>query len=290
MNDIQVAAGAPAVFLHPGFAGTKPNVPSGSASLLPEPQSPSDDDAIAGLLALESRSRNLSLSRGIRNIQSLRQERRVEWEKQKASVAEAARAQEESSFWGSVGEICGVIGKVAAVVTSAAVAVSTGGAGLPFVLAVAGACLSATALAQGEFEILQELGVDAETSAWIELGMGIGGVACTGTAAIFGGAAAATQAQKVASTAEKISTAAAGGTTIVAGVAIRRKYAADVDAEERYADAASSHLEETRLDRMFARILDDLEESEKSYRQTTRLAKGAMEMKDSTLLLSIRRN
>jgi hypothetical protein len=290
MNDIQVATGTPAVFLDSTYTGANPGVPIGQPSLLPEPQPLSDGDALAGFLALESRARNLSLGRAIRNIEALRQERRVEWEKQKAALLEAARAHEDSGFWGSIGKICGAIGKVAAVVSSAAVAVSTGGAGLPLVLAVAGVCLSTAALAQGEFDILQELGVDAEVSEYIELGLVLGSVVCTAGAAYSGGAETATRFQKIASTAEKVSTAAAGGATITAGIATCEKFAADADAEDRYADAATAHLNETRLDRMLTRILDDLEDNERQYRQTVRVAKGAMEIEDNTVLLSIRRN
>ena len=290
MNDIHVATSAPAGFVEPAYADTKPGVPVGEALLLPEPQFLSDDDALAGFLALESRSRNVSLSRAVRNIDALRQERRVEWEKQKAALCEAAKAHEDSGFWGSIGEICGTIGKVAAVVTSVAAAVSTGGAGLPFALAVAGACLSTAALAQGEFQILQELGVDGETAGYIELGLVVGGVVCTGAAVWMAAPKSATQLDLVADTTKKVSTAAAGAATIAAGVALGNKYAADAKAEDCYADAAAAHLNETRLDRMLTRILDELEESERSYRQTVRATQGVIEIEDNTVLLAIGRN
>ena len=289
MNEIHVATIVPAVLVGPAYGDTKPGVPSGQASLLPEPQPLSDDDAMAGFLALESRSRSVSLSRAVRNIGALRQERRVEWEKQKAALCEAAKAHEDSGFWGGIGEICGTIGKVAAVVTSVAAAVTTGGAGLPFALAVAGACLSTAALAQGEFQILQELGVDGKTAGYIELGLVAGGVICTG-AAVWMTAPSATQSERVADTMKKVSTATAGAATITAGVAIGKKYAADAKTEDCYADAAAAHLEETRLDRMLARILDELEESERSYRQTVRAAQGVMEIEDNTVLLALGRN
>src|SRR5688572_25754130 len=109
MNDIQVTPAAPAVFLNPAYPAAKSGVPSGDAALLPDPQPLSDDDAIAGFLALESRGRNLSLNRAVRNIDALRHERRVEWEKQKAALCEAAKAHEDSGFWSSIGEICGTI-------------------------------------------------------------------------------------------------------------------------------------------------------------------------------------
>jgi hypothetical protein len=290
MNDIQVTPAAPAVFLNPAYVVAKSGASSGDTSLLPDPQPLTDNDAIAGFLALESRGRNLSLNRAVRSIDALRQERRVEWEKQKAALCEAAKAHEDSGFWGNVGEICGTIGKVAAVVTSMAVAVGTGGASAPFVLAVAGACLSTAALAQGEFQILQELGVDAEASEYIELGLAVGAVVCTGAAAFMAAPESATQFEKVANAMKKVSTAAAGATTITAGIAIGNKYAADAQAGDCHADAATAHLNETRLDRMLTRILDELEESEKSYRQTVRAAQAAIEIEDNTILLSIGRS
>jgi hypothetical protein len=290
MNDIHVTPGAPSVLMDHAYASVNAAIPPGQTSLLPEPRTLSDNDAIAAFLMVESRSRNLSLGRGVRNIQALREERRTEWEKQKTALLEAAKAHEDSGFWGSIGEMCEAIGKVAAVVTSVAVAVGTGGAGLPFALAVAGACLSTAALAQGEFDILQELGVDAEISGYIELGLAVGGVVCTGAAAFMAAPQSATQFEKVASTAEKVSTAAAGAATITAGVAVGNKYAAEANAGDCYADATTAHLNETRLDRMLTRILDELEESERSYRQMVRAAQGAMEIEDNTVLLSIRRN
>jgi hypothetical protein len=290
MNDVQVASTASAGFLDPGYAGATPTVPSGPTSLLPQPQPLSDEDAMAGLLALESRSRSVSLARTISNINSLRKEQRVEWEKQKAALFEAAKAQEDSGFWGSVGKICGAIGKVAAVVTSVAVAVGTGGAGLPLTLAVAGACLSTAALVESEFDVLQKLGVDAQTSDWIEFGLAIAAVGCTVGAAWTGGANSATQLEKAADTAEKVSSAAAGGATITSGIATRKKYAADADAEDRFADATSARLNEARYNRMLLQILDDLEESERSYRHTVGAAKGAAQIEDNTLLISIGRN
>ena len=290
MNDIQFASVAPGQVVDPGYTTANASFPSTQPSLLPEPLAIPDDDAIAGFLALEARTRTLNLGRAVQNIQNLRKEQRVEWEKQKAALFEAARAAEDSGFWGSVGKICGTIGKVAAVATSVAVAAGTGGAGLPFVLAIAGACLSTGAIAQGEFNVLEKLGVDASTSGWIEMSLAVAGVACTAGAAWAGGAESASRFQKIAETAGKVSSAAAGGATVTAGIATGKKYAADAEARDCYADAESARINESRLGQLLIRILDDLEESEKSYRQTVAAAKGAMEIEDNTLLISIRRN
>jgi hypothetical protein len=220
----------------------------------------------------------------------VRQEQRLEWEKQKTALLEAARAQEDSGFWGSIGKLCGTIGKVAAVVSSVAVAVTTGGAGLPLVLAVAGACLSTAAIAQGEFKVLQELGVDDEASAWIELGLGLSGIACTAGAAFAGGTESVMRFQKMAATAEKVASAGAGAVTVSAGVATRNQYAADADSKDHFADAASARLNQTCLDQMLIRILDHLEESEESYRHTVGRAESAIDLEDNTYLIATRSN
>jgi hypothetical protein len=290
MNEIQGTTGASTVSLQPYQAVAPPGLPSAPTSLLLEPPSLSDDDAVADLLAVEARSRSSNLNRAIRNIQNLRQEQRVAWEKQKAALLEAARAQEDSGFWGGLGKLCGTIGKVAAVVTSVAVAAGSGGAALPLVLGVAGACLSTAAVAQGEFEVLQKLGVDDELSRWVELGLAVGGVACTAGAAWTSAAKSATELQRIATTAERVSSAAAGGVTLTAGIATGKERAADANAQDRFADAASARLDQSRLDDALLRILDDLEESEQAYRHTVGRAKGTFEIEDNTLLASIGRN
>ena len=134
------------------------------------------DEALAGFLVLEAMSRGVGLDAAIKNVNQLRQQKQAEWEKQKAALMEAMKAKEHSSFWGKLGKICGTLGKIAAVVASVAVAVGTGGAGAPLVLAVAGACLSAAALAQGEFHILQKLGVSDKVAGYIEIGMAVASV------------------------------------------------------------------------------------------------------------------
>jgi hypothetical protein len=287
MNEVQIA---PIVAFLPRADPAVPDqVSLAPTLLLPQPQPVNDEDALSGLLILQSRSRTIAMDRTVANINSLRQEQQEEWERQKAALFQAAQAQEESSFWGSIGEVCGVVAKVAAVAASAALAVSTAGAGTPFVLAVAGACLSGAAMAQGEFHVLEKLGVDSVDAGWIEIGLCLTGASCSFGAA-WQGAASLNGLQDMATTAGRIASGVSGASTLAQAGATKAKSDADSEMEERYADAESAQLEESRLQQLFARILDDLQASEDSYRKTVTAINGATETRDSTLLIATRSN
>jgi hypothetical protein len=291
MSQLQIAfAGVPAA---PGTDGLwAPSSPSADEedSLLPTPLSECEGDALAGLLALASESRRLGMTRAIENVNYLRSEQRAEWENQKAAIFAAAEAREDGGFWESVGKVCGAVGKVAGVVAAVAVVVGTGGAGAPLVLAAAGAVLSGAALAEGEFQILDKLGVDAKAAPWIQAGLALAGAACTMGAAYVGGAQTVTQLQKAVHVTGKVTTIGGGAADVAQGVAIIGKAKADEKVENCNADFLRANLEATRAEQMLIRILDDLEEGEKSFRRTVGVVKDSMQIQENTLLLASGRN
>ncbi len=265
----------------PASAGSNP------ANLLLAPSDHVDpDEALSGFLVLEAMSRGVGLEAAIKQVNQLRQEKRAEWEKQKAALMEAMKAKEHSSFWGKLGKICGTIGKIAAVVASVAVAVGTGGAGLPVVLAVAGACLSSAALLQDQFHILQKLGVSDKAAGYIEIGMAVGGVACSFGASMLKGAEAVSSFQKIMNTGEKVVAIGGAVATGAAGVAAIEKGRADGEAEDRYADAARAKLDESHFEQLLIWVLDQLDSSEKEHRKTVNGVKDAIETRDATLAIA----
>ena len=184
MNDVSTVRASQSVapYTDPSSSGSVTT--SANSNLLPGPTADvNPDDALAGFLVLEAMSRGVGLDTAIKNVNELRKQKHAEWEKQKAALMEAMKQKEESSFWGKLGKVCGTLGKIAAVVASVAVAVGTGGAGAPLVLAVAGAALSSAALVQGEFHVLQKLGVSDKVSGYIEIGMTLASVGCAGAPA-----------------------------------------------------------------------------------------------------------
>jgi hypothetical protein len=199
---------------------------------------------------------------------------------------EAMKQKEESSFWGKLGKVCGTLGKVAAVVASVAVAVGTGGAGAPLVLAVAGAALSSAALVQGEFHVLQKLGVSDKVSGYIEIGMTLASVACSLGASALKGAEAVSTFQKTMGYATKAIGVVGAGAAGAQGVAVIKKSRADGAAEDAYADAAQARLHESHFQWLLLAVLDDLDNSEKEHRRTVSRVTDAIETRDMTLTIA----
>jgi hypothetical protein len=263
------------------------SAPAGHANILVTPNDHIDpDEALSGFLVLEAMSRGVGLEAAIKNVNQIRQQKKAEWEKQKAALMEAMKAKQKSSFWGKLGKICGTIGKIAAVVASVAVAVGTGGAGAPLVLAVAGACLSAASLAQGEFKILQKLGVSDKVAGYIEIGMSVASVACSFGASALKGAEAVSTFQKIMNTSGKvvaIAGAVAGG---AAGIASIKKGLADGEAQDWYAEVEQAKLNESHFEQLLIWVLDELENNEKEHRRTVNGIKDAIETRDATLAIA----
>ena len=266
--------------------GSSKGGPSQANLLLAPSDHVDPDEALSGLLVLEAMSRGVGLETAIKNVNLVRQQKKAEWEKQKAALMQAMKAKEKSSFWGKLGKICGTIGKIAAVVASVAVAVGTGGAGAPLVLAVAGACLSAASLAQGEFQILQKLGVSDKVAGYIEIGMAVASVACSFGASALQGAEAVTTFQKIMSTSGKVVAISGAVASGAAGVAAIQKGQADGDAQDWYAEAERAKLNESHFEQLLIWVLDELENNEKEYRRTVNGVKDAIETRDATLAIA----
>lgn len=146
-------------------------------SLLPIPDV--NGDPMAGLYALFSKSRQQNLSSRVKDINNARRLKRQEWARAKAALMKALRARKKGGFFKKLAKSCLKLARYAAVAAAVALAVGTGGAGLVGALAIAGAAMSCTAMAQSETNILQRLGISDTWANRIEVGLTVGSAACT---------------------------------------------------------------------------------------------------------------
>jgi hypothetical protein len=245
---------------------------TGPSSLLtePVPNALQGADPLDMLAFLESRDQTLGVADGSQRIDDLEQQRHADVQKQRDAVAQEAADQKSHSFWDDLGSILGEVAKVAAVIASVAATVCTAGSAAPFAIAVVGAVLSAASFADGEFHVLQSLGVKSEVAGWIDTGMAIGGAVATAGAGMVSSAAQArslgalvSQAGAVVSGAAQIGHGAAG---IVAGQAEGRS---DQDA----ADAVTAQMQSDQATRWAQIVVDDTTDGdEKSQRILTTIS------------------
>lgn len=262
-----------------------PVSPAGDPSLLPIPQL-GVGDPLANLLALETVGRSIGLKNAIKEIGHIRTQKADEWRKQKAALEKAMHAHKKGGFWHKLGKVCGTIAKVAAVVASIAVAVCSGGTGAPLVLAVAAACLSTAAFAQGEAHILEKLGVDEKVAAWAEVGMSIGAVALTGGASLCSSGAALTALEHGVQVGGEVVAIGGGAAAIGQGASMYEEGQASGAEADAYADVAKSKLVDSHLDQLLLTILDDLDQNEKSFRRAVSDVKSTTDTAGATLLLA----
>ena len=274
---------------------TAQSPPPGSAAdvadLLPLPNtSDAQTDALSWLYLFISKQKSLDVSSGKSTIENTQRMRDEAYKQEIEAIKQAVEAAEHSSFWDSVASIALDIGKVAAVVGSIAVAVCTGGAGIVGVIAVAGALLSSAAFVEGEAHVLEKLGVDEGTASWINIGLAIGGAACSGGAGLAGSAGtAAGQAstlQKVAMTSGKVASATSGAATVAGGAAkiTSKQYAGDQ--ADALADSMEAQMTQQRLQRFLLMMFADMKASQESDDSMLSKLRGAMGTKGETLTIT----
>lgn len=275
ISGIQTAALAPASGV--GQAGVA--TPSaGAQSVLPPPQDIPGDPILA-LLALQSQSSRLQVESGLKDVQNNKLQRKKAYDAYKKALRAARKARKKGGFWKKAAKLCNKLGKYGAVAAAVAIAVGTGGVGAPASLAIAGAALSSASLLQSETQFLQKMGMSDEMAGAFQVGMGVGGMLCTGGAGGLAGAGGTVQAVgRGAAATSAAATAADGAATYQAG-----RY--EGDARDREADAVAAKIEDQRLQRMFDRILDDIEYNEQSDQQAVDALRGALEKRDATALI-----
>ncbi len=261
---VQVSPVAPAAAV---ATGASPAASPEGAKLLPEPPvgALAGSDPLSVIYLFESKDQQDDANSGTRRIQALQAERSQALQKELAAIQQEDEALKHRSFWDDLGSICGEVAKVAGVVASVAAAVATCGAATPLaVLAVAGAAMSTAAFVDGEFHVLHALGVDDKVAGFIDLGMSLGGAACSlGAGMAAGGQAASSTATTIGRGATVVtgaSAAAAGTAAIEAGQ--EQANADRADAGQVVAEAMSDHLLRT-----IQSVIDEVQDSDEKSKQ-----------------------
>lgn len=144
----------------------------------PLPDALGSADPLSMLYLFESSDQQLGADEGTKKVAALQSERHQAIEQEQRAIQQAVDASKQHGFWDTLGSICGEVAKVAAVVASIAAAVGTLGAATPIAaVAIAGAVLSSASFADSELHVLHALGVDDQTTGWVDLGMSLGGAA-----------------------------------------------------------------------------------------------------------------
>jgi hypothetical protein len=248
-------------------------------SLLPEPVlgELNHSDALSLLYVLEAQDQELGVHEGAAKVSGLQTERDQALQKEKQAIQNEDDAVQKKSFWDDLGGVLGDVAKIAGVVASLAAVVCTAGAATPIAaLAISGVVLSAASLADGEFHLLQKLGVDQSTAGWIDVGMGVaGGVACFG-AGIAAGVQASASATSVVG---RIATATSGVATIGQGASVIEQGEAQSKSERADADVALEQSESQQALRVMQLVIDEVRESDEQSKQimdTLVAAKGTI--------------
>jgi hypothetical protein len=165
-----------------------------SASLMPDPDMTAlaGHDALSLMYFFEAKDQSLSVDGGTARIQGLQAERNRSFVQERQAIAKEDDAAKQGGFWGDMGHILGDVAKVAGIVAAVAVTVCTAGTAAPVAaLAIAGILLSSASFVDGEFHVLQKLGVDPKAAGWVDTGMAVVGAVCS-----FGAGAASAQGER----------------------------------------------------------------------------------------------
>jgi hypothetical protein len=265
--------------------------PPSETPLMPEPAPAigSPGDALSLLYLFEDRDQDLGVEEGTSKIASLQAQRNQEFQKETQAIAKEDEAAKHRSFWDNLGSLFSDIAKVAGVVASIAAAVCSFGAATPIaVVAVAGAILSSASLADGEFHILQKLGVDPSIAGDIDLGMSLAGAACSMGA---GMAAAGQSVSDAASAVSRVGSAASGAATVVQGASDVEAGEAQSDEERADADQVVAQAQSDHDLRLMQIVIDELQSADEESKQmltTIANAKSTLDQTATDVAISVR--
>ncbi len=242
----------------------QPSAPTngGETPLLPDPLSTMTGgaDPLAFLYLFEARDQTLGVQQGSQRVSALQTERDQALQKEQQAITNEDNAAKQHGFWNDLGNILGDVAKVAGVIASIAVAVVTLGGATPLaVLAVAAVVLSSVSMADGEFHILQKLGVDPSVAGWIDLGMAVAGSVLSAGTSLAAGAQAASSAANVVGVA---ASATAGAATMGQGAVTIEEGEAQSDGDRAVADEAAAQSGSQQALRRMQMIIDEVQSSD----------------------------
>jgi hypothetical protein len=260
-------------------------------SLMPDPGPAigSPDDALSLLYLFEDRDQDLGVEQGTSQVASLQTQRNQEFQKELQAIAQEDEAAKHHSFWDDLGSFFSDVAKVAGVVASIAAAVCSLGAATPIaVVAIAGAVLSSASLADGEFHILQKLGVDPKLAGGIDLGMSFAGAACSMGA---GMAATGQGVSEAAGIVGRVGSVVSGAATVVQGASAIEAGEAQADAEQAEADQVVAEAQSDHDLRFMQIVIDELQSSDEESKQmltTIANSKSTLDQTATDAAISVR--
>jgi hypothetical protein len=236
------------VSVPPSGQSCPPSAPvSNGESLMPAPDVAAlpAGDPLSLLYFFESKNQDLCVDEGTKRIQGLQAERNQSLVQERQAISKEDDAVKSRSFWSDLGNIFGDVAKVAGIVAAVAITVCTAGSAAPVAaLAIAGIILSSASFVDGEFHVLQKLGVDAKASGWVDTSMAVAGAICSFGAGLAsaGGAAVNTASVigRAASLASGVTSMAQGAATVEAGRAQSECDEAGADEVQAVATSADS--------------------------------------------------
>lgn len=182
------------------------------------------------------------------------------------------------AFWHDLEKGALAVAKVAAVVGSAALTVSTVGAGG---IAVAGAAL---ALSAGGDVVSETKVFGDKASAWVGLGMNVAGVVGGGIGALA--PAATNAALKGLVTAGEIANGVAGASTVVGGGAHIQNAGFEANAEGAGADAKQALSHDQEDQQQVGWVTDDLKTSSRSNQDALQTIQSAIQTRDQAATIA----
>ncbi len=262
---------AATVCASPVVAGTDDPVQSAAIapneSLMPEPDMTAlpSGDPLSLIYFFESKDQSQCVDEGTKRLQGLQAERNRDLVQERQAIAKEDDAVKSRGFWGDLGNILGDVAKVAGIVAAVAVTVCTAGSAAPVAaLAIAGIILSSASFVDGEFHVLQKLGVDPKAAGWADTGMAVVGAVCSfgAGAASAGGAAVDTASAigRAASVASGVASMAQVATTIEAGKA-------QSECDEAGADEVQAVTQSAASMRFMQEVISETESSDDSSKQ-----------------------
>lgn len=190
-------------------------------------------------------------------------------------------------FWKDLERGAAEIGTWAAVAGSIVLAAATAGAGTGVaVLVISGAVLSTAGALQSDLHVLEKVGVDSQSAAWVGLGLSIGGAAFSGAGGMIaaGQAVYAAGAEHALRVAGVVANAGSGASSVVAGaahieVATFEERASLAQIDQKRAEFNIEHIEARTQ-----RILDSLKQYYESSASNLAALSKAQEHHDRTLM------
>ncbi|MCL2776727.1 MAG: hypothetical protein FWD73_01895 [Polyangiaceae bacterium] len=253
---------------------------SSAPKLLPQPDLTGFidiEDAVITLMAMQAKNDNLELKDVQGEVSDKQTQIKANYKKMMDAIDSQIRAESKKhGFWAKLKKIALPVAKIAAVVAAVAVTVASFGAAAPAAAIIA---VAALALSMGG-ELVKDTKLFGKYSAWIGLGMEIGGaVLGFGGTLAYSAPSALSDAVSTTSDVADVANGIGTGAKVTSGLAIGAGAAADVklagydrDAENALADQDDAQYKMQQMHQAITMLfnwLQSYEEAESGMMKTT---------------------